>query len=101
MHRLEQMWCVLPYAPFRPQSAESVVSLCAVATVWAVKPVGLCRSIPAKHMNPCSVHPCRAGKRRLGMTWEIGAKDGARSRDNQIHNLGLYQLSYFRHQVGP
>ena len=42
--------------------------------------------------------------------WEIGAKDGARSRDNQIHNLGLYhqihnlglyQLSYFRHQVGP
>ena len=32
--------------------------------------------------------------------WEIGAKDGARSRDNQIHNLGLYQLSYFRHQVG-
>lgn len=30
------------------------------------------------------------------MEAEIGAKDGARSRDNQIHNLGLYQLSYFR-----
>lgn len=31
-----------------------------------------------------------------GTEAEIGAKDGARSRDNQIHNLGLYQLSYFR-----
>lgn len=30
---------------------------------------------------------------------EDGAKDGARSRDNQIHNLGLYQLSYFRQSV--
>ncbi len=30
---------------------------------------------------------------------EIGAKDGARSRDNQIHNLGLYQLSYFRQKT--
>ena len=26
-----------------------------------------------------------------------GANDGARTRDNQNHNLGLYQLSYVRH----
>ena len=26
-----------------------------------------------------------------------GATDGARTRDNQNHNLGLYQLSYSRH----
>lgn len=26
----------------------------------------------------------------------IGASDGARTRDNQSHNLGLYQLSYTR-----
>jgi hypothetical protein len=26
----------------------------------------------------------------------IGANDGARTRDNQNHNLGLYQLSYVR-----
>ena len=25
-----------------------------------------------------------------------GANDGARTRDNQNHNLGLYQLSYVR-----
>ena len=33
---------------------------------------------------------------RMSAGFEDGAKDGARSRDNQIHNLGLYQLSYFR-----
>jgi hypothetical protein len=27
-----------------------------------------------------------------------GANDGARTRDNQNHNLGLYQLSYVRHR---
>ena len=27
----------------------------------------------------------------------LGATDGARTRDNQNHNLGLYQLSYSRH----
>ena len=26
----------------------------------------------------------------------FGANDGARTRDNQNHNLGLYQLSYVR-----
>ena len=26
----------------------------------------------------------------------VGANDGARTRDNQNHNLGLYQLSYVR-----
>lgn len=25
---------------------------------------------------------------------DIGVTDGARTRDNQNHNLGLYQLSY-------
>lgn len=28
-----------------------------------------------------------------------GARDGARSRNPQIHNLMLYQLSYSRHRV--
>lgn len=27
-----------------------------------------------------------------------GAKNGTRTRDGQIHNLELYQLSYFRHR---
>lgn len=31
------------------------------------------------------------------MTSIDGANDGARTRDNQNHNLGLYQLSYVRH----
>jgi hypothetical protein len=34
-----------------------------------------------------------AGNRKLE---EFGANDGARTRDNQNHNLGLYQLSYVR-----
>lgn len=29
--------------------------------------------------------------------WENGVTDGARTRDNQNHNLGLYQLSYGHH----
>ncbi len=28
----------------------------------------------------------------------IGASDGTRTRDSQIHNLELYQLSYTRHR---
>ncbi len=28
-----------------------------------------------------------------------GVNDGARTRDNQNHNLGLYQLSYVHHRA--
>ncbi len=28
----------------------------------------------------------------------VGASDGIRTRDSQIHNLELYQLSYTRHR---
>ena len=30
--------------------------------------------------------------------FHFGVTDGARTRDNQNHNLGLYQLSYVRHR---
>lgn len=34
----------------------------------------------------------------VSVSWRsnVGANDGARTRDNQSHNLGLYQLSYIR-----
>ena len=36
--------------------------------------------------------------KKLRMLMLNGANDGARTRDNQNHNLGLYQLSYVRHR---
>ena len=41
-------------------------------------------------------NPFKASK-NLKSHIEYGANDGARTRDNQNHNLGLYQLSYVRH----
>ena len=57
--------------------------------------------VPPEYKSPYGKSPFMGMKKAPEAgAWEIGAKDGARSRDNQIHNLGLYQLSYFRHQVG-
>jgi hypothetical protein len=39
--------------------------------------------------------PCNAGLFKKICT---GVNDGARTRDNQNHNLGLYQLSYVHHR---
>ena len=49
------------------------------------------RSREQKHRAECSETPSVDA-------WGIGARDGARSRNPQIHNLMLYQLSYSRHR---
>ena len=44
------------------------------------------------------IHNKKAPQLILGASFTEfgGANDGARTRDNQNHNLGLYQLSYVR-----
>ena len=34
----------------------------------------------------------------ISISW-VGVSDGVRTRDFQIHNLALYQLSYAHHRV--
>ncbi len=38
-------------------------------------------------------------RKKAGSRKDVGVADGIRTRDNQNHNLGLYQLSY-DHQPG-
>lgn len=46
-----------------------------------------------------SCHPFRHKKSLKNSRIYSGAKDEARTRDNRYHKPGLYQLSYFRHQM--
>ncbi len=42
---------------------------------------------------------CQISQNPIGQREEVGVTDGTRTRDNQNHNLGLYQLSYGHHRT--
>ncbi len=51
-------------------------------------------------MRPASVGEARGHLQRRGAGGgqvDLGVIDGTRTRDNQFHKLGLYQLSYDHH----
>ena len=72
-----------------------------IAIVWSNEAL---LSATAESPTPLILRACKSNKTKnpnktgvlLGL--EDGAKNGARTRDPQNHNLLLYQLSYFRHQ---